>query len=553
MNEKELNLMYTLKNKSFFSCVFFLLISCSLIKAESFSARIIHVDATNFPVVEAMLQISPQRPIEIESSDLQIQENTAKIEKFSLEPQNFNHFIALTIDRSSSIESAMPDVKKAALKLIKNLAGEVSFAVISFGSDIDYNQNFTKNIASLSEAVLKIRPWGGTALFDALHESVDELQAAAGINDLKTIICITDGHDSTPSGQTRLSHKGPEDVLRFALDKNIRIITIGLGDDIDEKFLSSIASETGGWYLQTATSNKLTRMSDELSRRIKLRKHFKLVFNSPDLQNLTQSRRLQITIRKNSFENTAIRSFHIPTRVSSMVAAVDKTPEVISIEELLDFFEIYGIMRSHIVGKIRVPAAQAVFGLTTAAFSGLNELNARNLINITRQRIAREHEINFQQQKSAVDVYLNTMDQLLKHFYTEAEKPGLKQDKSNKIASLLEFLQLRREELDLQQQKIYESYLLRFKASADELAFFERTQVANEKLSDDFFAANSASCTAALEALTLQIFEKLTVIEQKKQKYMAKSVTAISSETPQSPTNGVDTGMPRLPQIKTID
>lgn len=544
--------MNFLKRNTFYFLILFCL-TCGLVFAESFSARIIHVDATNFPVIEAMLQVSPQKPIEIEAGDISIKENNAIIKDFALSPQNFKHFMAITIDRSSSIENAMPDVKKAALKLMENLAGEANFAIISFGSDIDFNQNFTDNIASLTEAVLKIRPWGGTALFDALHESADELQAAAGLNDLKTIVCITDGHDSTPSGQTRLSQKGPDEVLKFALDKNIRIITIGLGDDIDENFLSSIASETGGLYLKAATSDKLTRMCEELSRRIKQRKHLKLVFNSPDLQISAQSRLLQVTLKKNNFETNAERPFHIPARISRMAAVVDDAPEAVSIEELLDYFEISGIMRAHVIGKIRLPAAQAVFGLTTAAFSGLNEVNSRNLINMTQQRIAKEHETNFQQQKSAVDDYTNTIDQLLKLFYAEAEKAGKNKKREAKIESFIEFLQLRREELELQQKKIYESYLIRFKGSMDELALFERTQVANEKLPDSIFTDNNASWSANLKTIEQAFAQKLLVIEQKKQKFMPGYTAKPSSEQSSPPARGVDTGIPVLREIKTID
>lgn len=228
--------------------------------AEEFSTRITHIDATGFPVIEAMLRVYHSKAFEFNPENLIIEENGNKIPDFALKKQNFRHYLVLVIDRSSSIESAMPDVKKAAAKLIESLAGSVSISIISFGSDIDINHDFSNDGKSLIEAVEKMRPWGGTALFDAIYESCEELQATAGLNDLKTVIFLTDGQDSTPSGQERLSHRGPEEVAKYAIDKGIRVINLGLGEDIDPKFLEGLASETGGWYLQTATSDQLIEL-----------------------------------------------------------------------------------------------------------------------------------------------------------------------------------------------------------------------------------------------------------------------------------------------------
>lgn len=100
-----------------------------------------------------------------------------------------------------------------------------------------------------------------------------------------------------------------------------------------------------------------------------------------------------------------------------------------------------------------------------------------------------------------LDKYLGCVDRLLGIFYQKAEATGVKQTEAEKIARFIAFLDLRRNELETLNQKVYEQYLVNFKATEDELAYFEKTQVRGEKFDEGFFAQNNASQTRALEML----------------------------------------------------
>ena len=522
--------------------------------AAELTARLTHVDASGFPVIEAMLRVYHDKPFELANELLAVEESDTGVAEFRLAEQDFTHYLILVVDRSSSIEAAMPDVKKAAAGLVKSLAGPVNISIMSFGSDIDTDHNFSTDKKSLVGAVAKIRPWGGTALFDALYEACEELNTRAGINDLKTIICLTDGQDSTPSGQHRLSRHEPHEVTKSALDKNIRVITLGLGNDIDGEFLGGIASETGGWYLQTATSDQLAELCDKLSTRLKLKKHYRLSYNSPVPANEKPSRILKVTLKYAGLEATSSRQYHTPTRVKVLAVAAAEQEKPLSIDEMLEHFNLERSDRSLLISRIRLPVNQAVHGLSLASFKGLSAVDCRNLINQAHQQVAEKHQQNFAARKKYLDEHLASVDRLLKTFYAKAEAPRIREEESQKVARFIEFLNLRRQEVELLGKRSYEEYLIEFKSSLAELEYFEKTQVGGEKFDEAFFAGNTASRTLALQELDNRFVEEIAANQQKlRERFAADETAKPAHSSPAGASSSLDISLPDLPEIKTLD
>lgn len=523
-------------------------------QAAELSARLTHIDASGFPVVEAMLRVYHDKPFAVSNTNLTVEENGAPVNEFKLEDQDFTHYLVLVIDRSSSIEAAMPDVKKAAAVLVKSLAGPVNMAIISFGSDIDMDHGFATDTKSLITSIAKIRPWGGTALFDALYDACEELNTKAGINDIKTIICLTDGQDSTPSGQHRLSRHEPQEVTKAAIDKNIRVITLGLGNDIDAEFLGNIADETGGWYLQTATSDQLSDLCDKLSTRLKLKKHYRLSYNSPLPATASPSRLLKVVLKHAGLEASGRRQYHTPTRVKALAMAAAEQEKSLTLDELLEHFGLRGASRSLLVSRVKLPTNQPVHGLTLASFSGLSATDCRNLINQAHQIAAAKHQENFAVRKKYLDQHLAGVDRLLKEYYAKAEAPRIREPESKKIARFIEFLNLRRQEIELLGAQAYEEYLIEFKSSLSELEYFEKTQVGGQKFDESFFINNTASRTQALQELSNRYVEEIAANQAKLREKFADEEPVDSAESSKDTADsGLDVSVPNLPEIKALD
>ncbi len=481
--------------------------------ASGFSLQITHVDSSAFPEIDALIRVYKDTPFELVPEDLAVYEKDRQIATFTLQPQQFKHYISLVIDRSSSIENAMLKVKKAAAGFVKSLIGEVSFSIISFGSDIDFNHDFSRDADSLIEAIKKIRPWGGTLLYDAIFDACEDLQGKAGLNDLKTVLCITDGKDSTPSGQTQLSMRNADEVVRYAVDKSIRVVTIGLGEEIDPEFLARIASATGGWYLQAATADQLVELCKTMSDRIKRRRHYLVRFKTCDIQLTSNARPVKIQIRNDADNSAASRSYHPP---NSVKAAPDDGAEITErIFPLNDLFEALDISmedRRLLTENIRIPHPEPVYGLTLASFERAGTADSRILINKAREDTAKQHQQNFTNQQKFVKQYMQKLDRLLQNMFKLTDASGLSNLKHAHVNSFIRFLQLRRQELELLNQQAYEMYLVSLKASIDELDYFDRTQVLGQPTNEKFFDTNAsvkANAVAAVKKKHTELIEKI--------------------------------------------
>jgi VWFA-related protein len=86
-------------------------------------------------------------------------------------------------------------------------------------------QDWTTNRASLSRAMARITPNGGTALYDALLEAIPLV--GRGHNQKKALVVITDGNDTT----SRSSLHAVRDALR---DSEVLLYAVGIdGHDIE--------------------------------------------------------------------------------------------------------------------------------------------------------------------------------------------------------------------------------------------------------------------------------------------------------------------------------
>ncbi len=309
-----------------------LIFAAAAISARDFSSEIISINAAGFPKIAATIKVFNKQPENLTADNFQISEDDKAISGFALDFIRSRHYMVLVIDRSSSIEPAMPAVKAAAAAFVQSMSSDVTMSILTFGSDIDFAHDFSGDGKSLADAINKVRPWGGTALYDALYAACEELHGKAGHNDLKTVVCLTDGRDSTPNGKTPLSSKTPAEVNGFASERKIRLITVGLGNDIDEAVLKDFAKNTGGWYLQTTTAENLSKLYEALGRRMKLEKYYRLTYSTPrpeadgskrePYQSLHLSRAKKIR-DKGITPPPAKRSLFLKKRMRTLLAASD--------------------------------------------------------------------------------------------------------------------------------------------------------------------------------------------------------------------------------------
>lgn len=246
-----------------------------------FSSVIEHVTSIDFPKIRVMMRVYTPDATELTFDAFKLNERKDLISTFTVELVRKEPYVALLLDRSSSMETVVGTVKESAAAFVKGMNGPVRISLITFASDVDLVTEFTREQDVLLTGITKMRPWGGTALFDALYQSCEQLRSAAQIDDRKTIVLLTDGRDESPQGKPGFSTHKADDVIAHARKNNIRVICVALGTNIDETFLKQIAGETKGALLRAPSADKLAGIFQAISARMMFERRYKISYTTP--------------------------------------------------------------------------------------------------------------------------------------------------------------------------------------------------------------------------------------------------------------------------------
>jgi len=153
----------------------------------------------------------------------------------------------LVLDVSGSITSRFTFEQEAAIKFFNNVIRpktDQAF-VVAFDSVPTLTQDFTDNPALLAKGVTALKPFGGSAVFDAIYFAATKKlrKEDEGKSVRRVIILISDGEDN----QSRLSS---HQVLEMAQRSEVTIYAISTNTSNTimrgDKLMAKLAAETGG-------------------------------------------------------------------------------------------------------------------------------------------------------------------------------------------------------------------------------------------------------------------------------------------------------------------
>lgn len=119
-------------------------------------------------------------------------------------PQDIAHFsqdhdvpvsVGVVLDTSGSMERKIRTATEAVEGFIGKIHADDEIFLMTFSGDTTLRQDFTDDRRRLSQALRRIRVSGGTALYDAVAESVAKMHD--GRHDKKAILLISDGEDTS--------------------------------------------------------------------------------------------------------------------------------------------------------------------------------------------------------------------------------------------------------------------------------------------------------------------------------------------------------------------
>jgi Ca-activated chloride channel homolog len=180
--------------------------------------------------------------------------------------------VVLAIDTSGSMDDALGAAQEAAASFVRRLGSGDRAAVVDFDTRVRIVQPFTTDATALEEAVRSTVADGSTALYDAVHRSLTELESLSypGTDTPRrhAIVVLSDGQDTSSRQQL-------DAILALADRSNTAIYTVGLGARDEggrlatyaaEFALRRMANQTGGRVFFPTDVQQLHGIYDEIRR-----------------------------------------------------------------------------------------------------------------------------------------------------------------------------------------------------------------------------------------------------------------------------------------------
>ncbi len=183
------------------------------------SAPTFSTDARTVRVPVSVVDKGGRPVLDLRSEDFRLSEDNRpqKVTLFSSERRPLR--IALALDISRSMENKIRQVQEALRHFIDILEPADEILVITFNDEVEVVQDFTSDRQRLGEVLSKLEPEGGTALYDAADEAIQQVAAAPA--ESKAVVLVTDGIDSVSS----ISLK---DLRELARRTEVPVFSIGL-------------------------------------------------------------------------------------------------------------------------------------------------------------------------------------------------------------------------------------------------------------------------------------------------------------------------------------
>jgi VWFA-related protein len=154
--------------------------------------------------------------------------------------------VGIMLDTSTSIRQRFQFEQDAATDfLLQVLHNDDSAFVEGFDVQVDVAQDFTNRIDLLNTGIRKLRPGGGTALFDSLYKTCrDQMLTLTQNTDVrKAIVLVSDGDDGYSRAQQ-------SDAIKMCQRAETIVYTIstntGPSKDKGDDVLKAISDATGG-------------------------------------------------------------------------------------------------------------------------------------------------------------------------------------------------------------------------------------------------------------------------------------------------------------------
>jgi Ca-activated chloride channel homolog len=244
---------------------------------------------------------------DLNRADFQIWEDSVPQTIASFQHQDVPVSLGILVDNSGSMRDKRAAVNDAALHLVKASNSADAAFVVNFSDRAFIDQDFTSNVALLQKGLSHIDSRGGTALYDAVVASANEMSRHA-TQPKQVLLIITDGEDN-------VSRLTLGQAIRRVQDLNGPVVyAIGLlYEDLSKEEaararsdLQSLSLETGGVAYFPNSLQDVDEIAAQVARDI--RNQYTLGYHSSKMASLGGYRAVHVEARGSKHEKLTVRT-----------------------------------------------------------------------------------------------------------------------------------------------------------------------------------------------------------------------------------------------------
>jgi len=184
------------------------------------------------------------------------------------QPEERSLAICILLDTSGSVDQKRAEVINGALTLVKAAMPHADICLLSFDDEVfnalPNEEDFTRNIKEIEEAISRIDARGGKAMRNAVQTGIDHL-ALATHNQRRVLVLITEGFDTS-------SKISQEELLDRVHSSGVPIYCIGMltkndsqRQDAARLALGELADASGGFALYPKNLAEVVSISRQIA------------------------------------------------------------------------------------------------------------------------------------------------------------------------------------------------------------------------------------------------------------------------------------------------
>ncbi len=201
--------------------------------------------------------------------------------------------LGIIIDNSGSMREKRQRVEAASLDLVRASNPQDEVFIVNFNDDPFLDVPFTNDIKKMEEGIARIDSRGGTAMRDAISESMDYMRKE-GKRQKKVLLVITDGNDNA-------SNVSLEKLVSRAQQNEILVYSIGLLNEeerreakLARRALDAISHDSGGLAFYPKGASDVDEIALQVAHEI--RNQYTIAY-SPTVQEMDGSfRQIKVTV-----------------------------------------------------------------------------------------------------------------------------------------------------------------------------------------------------------------------------------------------------------------